>query len=398
LPFEPPGSNPPERALKRPLQAKEAAEKLAKCVAKCGGRSSLQVMRTSDHTQDDLFCAKTLEQLVPDDHRLRRLRPLVDEAMKQMQPYFGKLYSHTGRPGIAPERLLRALLLQVLYGVHSERRLMEELACHMAWRWFVGLGLNEEVWDVTVFTKNRERFLQGDVAQRWLAAVVRMLQQRRLLDEEHFSVDATLIGAHAGEQSYQPKANPPGPGAGSGRRGELLKRDTHESKTDPDAQLYRKSKRAAFQLAYLGHLVMENQHGLIVAAAATKVSTGERRGARQLLEKVRRRMPVKTVGADGAYNERDFVEGLRDRHITAHVPAYVRSQRKDWMDPRLRRSRSYQLSQRIRKRIESCFGWLKQIGGQRRTRFRGEARVSWAFTFASAVFNLVRLTRLESTC
>jgi transposase len=353
-------------------------------------------MRTADHTQDDLFCAVTLEELVPAHHRLRKLRPLVDEAMKQLQPKLRKLYSHTGRPSIAPERLLRAMLIQVLYGVRSERRLMEELACHMAWRWFVGLSLNEAVWDVTVFTKNRERFLRGDVAQQWLQAVVRMLQQRQLIDEEHFSVDATLIGANAGEQSYQPKKNPPR--TGSGRRGELLKRDTHESRTDPDAQLYRKSKRAAFQLSYLGHLVMENQHGLIVGAAATKVSTGEKRGARQLLEKLKRRMGVKTVGADGAYNEKDFVEALREQHITAHVPAYVRAKRKDWMEPKVRRSKAYQMSQRIRKRIESCFGWLKEMGGQRRTSFRGEARVSWAFTFASAALNLVRLIGLEPEC
>jgi transposase len=355
-------------------------------------------MRTTDHTQDDLFCAKTLEQLVPSEHRLRKLRPLVDEALREVQPKLRRLYSHTGRPSIAPERLLRALLLQVLYGVRSERRLMEEMTCHMAWRWFVGLSLNEAVWDVTVFTKNRERFLRGDIAQQWLAAVVRMLQQRRLIDEEHFSVDATLIGAHASEQSYQPKQNPPAAGSGSGQRGDLLKRDTHESPTDPDAQLYRKSKRTGFQLAYLGHLVMENRHGLIVAAAATKVSTGERSAARQLLEKLRRRMRVSTVGADGAYNERDFVEALRERNITAHVPAYVRRKRKDWMEAKLRRSKAYRLSQRIRKRIESCFGWLKEMGGQRRTRFRGEARVSWAFTFATAALNLVRLSGLENKC
>lgn len=355
-------------------------------------------MRTHDHTQDDLFCAKTLEQLVPSDHRLRKLRPLVDEAMQQLQPRFRKLYSHTGRPSIAPERLLRALLLQVLYGVRSERRLMEELACHMAWRWFVGLSLNEDIWDVTVFTKNRERFLRGDLAQQWLGAVVRMLQQRRLIDEEHFSVDATLIGANAGEQSYQPKPNPPAPGSGSGRRGELLKRDTHESSTDADAQLYRKSKRAAFQLAYLGHLVMENRHGLIVAAAATKVSTGERRGSTDLLRKLKRRMPVATVGADGAYNEREFVETLRRRRIQAHVPAYVRAKRKDWIGEKVRGTEAYRNSQRVRKRIESCFGWLKEMAGQRRTKFRGEARVSWAFTFASAALNLVRLSRLASTC
>lgn len=355
-------------------------------------------MRTPDHTQDDLFCAVTLEDLVPPTHRLRKLRPLVDEAMKQLQPKFRKLYSHTGRPGIAPERLLRAMLIQILFGVRSERRLMEELACHMAWRWFVGLSLNEAAWDVTVFTKNRERFLRGDIARQWLAAVVKMLQQRQLIDEEHFSVDATLIGANAGEQSYQPKQNPPAPGAGSGRRGELLKRDTHESKTDPEAQLYRKSKRTGFQLAYLGHLVMENRHGLIVAAAATKVSMGERRGARQLLEKLKRGMGIKTVGADGAYNERDFVEPLRGQSIIAHVPAYVRAKRRDWVEPKVRASQAYRTSQRVRKRIESCFGWLKETGGQRRTRFRGERRVSWAFTFASAALNLVRLIGLKPKC
>ena len=351
-------------------------------------------MRTVDHTQDDLFCSKTLDELVPEQHRLRKLRPLVDEAMKPLRPKLSRLYSETGRPGIAPERLLRALLIQVLYGVRSERRLMEELACHMAWRWFVGLSLNEAVWDVTVFTKNRERFLKGDIAQQWLASVVRMLQQRRLIDEEHFSVDATLIGANAGERSYQPKSDPPK--SGSGWRGELLKRDTHESKTDPDAQLYRKSKRTGFQLAYMGHLVMENRNGLVVAAAATRVSKGERGAALDLLQRVKRRMRVKTVAADGAYNERDFVEGLQVQGIAAHVPAYVRAKRTDWIAPRVRQTAAYRASHRIRKRIESCFGWLKEVGGQRRTNFRGEAKVNWAFTFASAVLNLVRLVRLET--
>ena len=350
-------------------------------------------MRTDDHTQDDLFCAVTLETLVPQSHRLRKLRPLVDEAMKQLQPQLRKLYSHTGRPSIAPERLLRALLVQVLYGVRSERRLMEEIGCHMAWRWFVGLSLNEPVWDVTVFTKNRERFLEGEIARQWLQAVVRLLEQRQLIDRENFSVDATLIGANASERSYQPKNDPPT--RGSGGRGEFLKRDTHESRTDPDAQLYRKSKRTGFQLAYLGHLVMENKNGLIVAAAATKVSTGERRGAWQLLDKIKRRLRPRVVAADTAYNEKDFIAALDRRHIAAHVPAYVRRKRRDWVEPQIRRTAAYRLSQRIRKRIESCFGWLKQLGGQRKTRFRGEARVSWAFTFASAALNLVRLTNLD---
>jgi transposase len=351
-------------------------------------------MRSADETQDDLFCTKTLEELVPEGHRLRKLRPLVDEAMKPLKAKLARLYSETGRPSIAPERLLRALLIQVLYGVRSERRLMEELACHMAWRWFVGLSLNARTWDVTVFTKNRERFLEGDIAQQWLASVVKMLQQRRLIDEEHFSVDATLIGANASEKSYQPKADPPRTGSGWG--GEVLKRDTHESKTDPDAQLYRKSKRTGFQLAYLGHLVMDNRHGLVVAAAATRVSAGERGAAREMLRQLKRRMRPKTVGADGAYNEKDFVEGLREQGIAAHVPAYVRAKRADWVAAKTRRTAAYRASQRIRKRIESCFGWLKEVGGQRRTNFRGQARVSWTFTFASAVLNLVRLMRLEA--
>jgi transposase len=351
-------------------------------------------MRSADETQDDLFCTKTLEEMVPENHRLRRLRPLVDEAMKPLRCKLARLYSDTGRPGIAPERLLRALLIQVLYGVRSERRLMEELACHMAWRWFVGLSLNESVWDVTVFTKNRERFLDGDIAQQWLASVVQMLRQRQLLDEEHFSVDATLIGANASERSYQPKAEPPQTGSGWG--GEVLKRDTHESKTDPDAQLYRKSKRTGFQLAYLGHLVMDNRNGMVVAAAASRVSMGERRAALDLLRQVKRRMRVRTVGADGAYNEKDFVEGLRQRQIVAHVPAYVRVKRRDWVESKVRRTTAYRASQRIRKRIESCFGWLKDVAGQRRTNFRGQARVSWAFTFASAVLNLVRLVGLKT--
>ncbi len=324
-------------------------------------------MRPKDHTQDDLFCARTLEQLVPADHRLRQLRPLVDEAMQQIRPRLTKLYSHTGRPSIAPERLLRASLLQVLYGVRSERRLMEELSCHMAWRWFVGLSLNEDTWNVTVFTKNRERFLRGDIAQQWLAAVVKMLQQRRLIDEEHFSVDATLIGANAGEQSYQPKQNPPATGAGSGRRGELLKRDTHESKTDRDAQLYRKSKRARVSVG------LPRSPGDGKSTRADRGGNGQQGEAREN-GGVRAGCWSGWGGACGStrwaltglYNERDFVEPLRDRGITAHVPAY-RAKRRDWMESGLRSKAVYRNSQRVRKRIESCFGWLKEMGGQRRT-------------------------------
>ena len=221
-----------------------------------------------------------------------------------------------------------------------------------------------------------------------------MLQQRRLIDEEHFSVDATLIGANASEKSYQPKADPPQTGSGWG--GEVLKRDTHESKTDPEAQLYRKSKRTGFQLAYLGHLVMDNRNGLVVAAAATRVSTGERGAALEMLSKLKRRMRPRTVGADGAYNEKDFrAENCATRASPPmYRPMCAPNERTGWTN--LRRTAAYRASQRMRKRIESCFGWLKDVGGQRRTNFRGQARVSWAFTFASAVLNLVRLMGLEA--
>jgi transposase len=357
-------------------------------------------MRGANHTQDELFCTVSIESLIPADHPLRRIRTQADAALKRMAPQFEKMYSNMGRPGVAPERLLRALLLQVLYGFQSERRLMTELQYNFALRWFVGLTMGEPLWDVTVFTKNRGRFLTSEVAQEWLKSIVREARQQDLLDEEHFSVDGTLIQAWASERSYQPKRNPPGPGCGTGRRGTLLKRDLYESSTDPDARIFRKSFQQRWMLGYIGNLVSENRNGLIVASEVNLASkTSERESALKLLARVRRllrkrgRRKTLTVGADKAYHEQDFVTGVRDMKIEPHIGAY-RRQRIDMVGAEVRETAAYQDSLRKRKWIERCFSWLKGPGRQRRTRFRGLRRVDWSFTFAAGVYNLLRMTRL----
>ncbi len=354
-------------------------------------------MRIPDHSQEELLYAVSIETLIPSDHPLRAIRQRCDQALDRMQPLFATMYSHTGRPAIAPERLLRALLLQVLYGYRSERRLMQEMQYNFALRWFVGLTMSEQPWDVTVFTKNRERLLKHDLAQEWLQAVVLEAHAGNLVDEDHFSVDGTLLQAWASEKSYQPKDDPPAPGQGSGRNGRLQRRDLYGSKTDADARLYRKSRREPYRLSYLGHLVTENAHGLIVASAATHASaTGERDAAKTMLQKVkhlwgnaRRRI---TVGADKAYHQQDFVEALEQLRMEPHIGAY--RTRTDLIGEAVRRTRRYRTSMARRKWIERCFAWIKGPAGLRQTRFRGLARVGWNFTFAAGAYNLLRITRL----
>jgi len=361
-------------------------------------------MRSADHMQHELFCTISLEALVPTDHPLRAIRRLADRALERMEPAFAKLYSTTGRPGVPPEQLLRALLLEVLYGYRSERRLVEELGYNFALRWFVGLGVSQSPWDVTVFTKNRERFLNADLAQHWLQAVVLEAHQAKLLDEDHFSVDGTLIQAWASERSYRPKANPPA--RGSGRHGKLLKRDVMESSTDPEARMYRKSAHDSFRLSYQGHVAMEHAHGLIVASTLTPCSTrAEREAAASLLHRIRGwRAAVRnrthasswqpTVTADTAYHEQDFVERARELGFEPHLPAWQRRPRPDLIGDQVRSSDLYRQNRQRRKWVERCFGWLKQAAGQRQTHFRGVRRVAWGFDFAVGVYNLVRLTKL----
>ena len=353
-------------------------------------------MRGTDHSQSFLFSYRTLEQRVPAGHPLRALKPLVEEALRGLRPHWRRLYSKYGRPSIPPERLLRALLLQVLFSVRSERRLMEELDYNLLFRWFVGLEMDEAVWDVTVFTKNRDRLLEGEIAQGFFAQVLKQAECRKLISHEHFTVDGTLVEAWAGEKSYRPKQDPPP--RGSGRGGALLLRDTHASTTDPQARLFRKNANGPLKLSYQAHAVSENRNGLIVASAVSLASTkAERTVGLALLRKLKKkqRFAVKTVGADKAYNEQDFVEGLRELRIEAHVPFY-RANRRDWAAPAMRESKGYAISQNKRKWVERCFGWLKQIGGQRKTKFRGTQRVGWMFTFAAAVYNLVRIRNLAA--
>ena len=357
-------------------------------------------MRSPDQKQPEMFFTFSIEELIPTDHPLRSIRKRADAVLQRMTAELNGLYAQRGRPGIAPEQLLRALLLQVLYGFRSERRLMEEMRYNFALRWFVGLTMSEEPWDVTVFTKNRRRFLEGNVAQQWLRAVVMEAHEAKLIDEEHFSVDGTLIQAWASEKSYRPKDHPPN--RGTGRGGKLLKRDLYESSTDSDARLYRKSARDPFRLSYLGHLSIENGNGLIVASTVTQSATSsERQAATRLLKEIKElgqrlgwKMRRLTVAADTAYHEQDFVTAVQELGIEPHLPAWPRRKRPDWIGEALRQTKRYQLSRIRRKWIERCFAWLKGPAGQRQTRFRGVDRVAWSFDFAAGVYDLLRMMKL----
>jgi len=357
-------------------------------------------MRGEDKASGALFSYLSLEERVPETHPLRRIRSIVDSALEALSGEFEALYSQVGRPSIPPEKLLRALLLQAFYTVRSERQLMEQLDYNLLFRWFVGLGMDGAVWDPTVFSKNRDRLLQGDVAQKFLSAVLSQPRVKSLLSSEHFSVDGTLIEAWAGHKSFKPKDGPPDKPGGSGGRnaersfhGEQRTNDTHASTTDSEARLYRKSHAQGAELCFMGHLLMENRNGLIVGAELTQATgTAEREAALSLLagRGSRRRA---TVGADKAYDTSDFVRDLRDIRVTPHV-AQNDTYRRSAIDDRTTRHPGYAVSQVIRKRIEEPFGWMKTIAGLRQTKHRGTARVGWMFSLAAAAYNLIRLPKL----
>lgn len=352
-------------------------------------------MRGAEDKQQDLYSYGSLEERVAPDHPLRRIHKLAESALQKLARHFDDLYSDTGRPSIAPERLLKAMLLQVLYSIRSDRALMEHMDLHLGFRWFVGLSANEAVWDASTFSKNRERLLGGDIAREFLEAVLAEARQRHWLSEEQFSVDGSLIQAWASQASYQPKANPPAPGQGSGRRGELQKRDVFESQTDAEAFLFRKNGRGAFCLGYLGHVLSDARHGLIAGACVTQAMTkAEREAAVELVREVRYRRKRVRVAADKAYDEREFVRQMRALGATPQVAQYT-GQRSSAIDRRTTRHAGYQTAQQQRRRIERIFGWLKQVAGQRRTRFRGKDRVGWMFVFSAAAYNLVRMARLS---
>lgn len=350
-------------------------------------------MRGDDQPPDSMFSYVSPEQRVPRDHPLRPVRQLVDEILREMSREFDKLYASVGRPSIPPERLLRAQLLQIFYSIRSERLLMEQLDYNILFRWFVGLAMDEPIWDATVFTKNRDRLLNQDLARSFLRRVVE--RAARFMSDEHFTVDGTLIEAWASHKSFQRKDGPPD-GEGRDFHGEARKNDTHASKTDPDAKLYRRSNGREARLAYLGHLVIENRHGLIVEAMATTADgRAEREAAAQMLRgQVKRHgRRRRTLGADKAYDTHDFVEITRALGITPHVTQHT-TRRTSAIDGRTTRHTGYAKSQHARPRVEPAFGWLKTIGWLRKIKLRGLPKVDWLVVFASAAFNLRRLTTL----
>jgi transposase len=353
-------------------------------------------MRGDEKQQNDMYSYRTSEMRVPQDHPLRGLRRMCDEGLRQLSPSFDELYSSTGRPSIAPEMLLRALLLQALYSIRSERMLMEQLDYNLLFRWFVGLSMDAEVWDATVFTKNRERLIAGEVAQKFFAAVREQAERAGLLSDEHFTVDGTLIEAWASRRSYQPKPDPPQ--RGSGTRGRKLLRDTHESKTDPEARLYKRSTAAEAKPSYLGHVLTENRNGLVVETMVTESATkAEREAGLSMLGKLRRRGRA-TLGADKAYQEERFIAGLREQNIIPHVAEYAESKHwRNWIRKEEREHPGFARSQQKRKLVEQVFGWIKASAGMRRTKLRGRRRVDWMFRIAATAYNLLRIRKLLAT-
>ena len=350
-------------------------------------------MRGPDSQQDDMFSYLSPEKRVPADHPLRQIRALVDQILKEMSPQFSKLYSDIGRPSIAPERLLRALLLQIFYSIRSERLLMEQLDYNLLFRWFVGMSMDEGVWVATVFTKNRDRLLKHSVAQSFFQRVLKLAQN--FLSDEHFTVDGTLIEAWASQKSFQRKDG--GSGDGENFHGQKRRNETHASKTDPDAKLYRKSQGSEARLSYLGHTLVENRSGLIVGTYLTQADgTAERDAALLMLydKRKRSRKPI-SVGADKAYDTRDFVKALREMNITPHV-AQNMSNRKSAIDGRTTRHASYRISQAKRYWVEKPFGWMKSVGLLRKVKLRGRDKLWWLFTLTAAAFNLWRIPKLRA--
>ena len=326
---------------------------------------------------------------------------MVDEALKALSPIFSGLYSVYGRPSIPPEKLLRALLLQVLYTIRSERMLMEQLEYNLLFRWFVGLNMDEAVWVPTVFTKNRDRLWEGDIAEKFFQAVLTQARVTELLSDEHFSVDGTLIEAWASQKSFQRKGQPAPPPDDPGNptvdfHGETRSNETHESTTDPDARLARKSGGHEAKLAYCGNVMIENRHGLVVDTELLQCNgTVERDAAMLMVERVEGTERI-TLGADKGYDTKDFVQEMRGMHVTPHVTQNDKRPGGSAIDGRTTRHPGYQVSQRKRKRIEEVFGWIKTVGMLRKTRHRGLETVRWVFTFTATAYNLVRMRNLTS--
>jgi transposase len=357
-------------------------------------------MRGGDERSGELFSYVDVEARVRADHPLRAMRGIVNEALSALERDFAALYAPIGRPSIAPEKLLRAMLLQAFYSIRSERQLMERLEYDLLFRWFVGIGIDDRAWDHSTFSKNRDRLLEGDIAAKFLAAILAQPRVKTLLSSDHFSVDGTLIEAWASMKSFKPRDGSDEPPADGGRNGEAnfhgqkRSNETHASTTDPDARLYKKGAGKEAKLCFIGHGLMENRSALLVDACLTPADGhAERVAGLHMIEPRADRSQAITLGADKAYDAEDFVNELRSMKVTPHV-AQNTGGRRSAIDGRTTRHGGYAVSQRIRKRIEEAFGWIKTVAGQEKTRFRGVDRVGWAFTFAAAAYNLVRLPKL----
>lgn len=362
-------------------------------------------MRGGDIRTGELFSYVDLEDRVRRNHPLRAIRLIANEALAALGGEFAALYSPIGRPSIPPEKLLRAMLLQAFYSIRSERLLMERLEYDLLFRWFVGIGIDDAAWNHSVFSKNRDRLLEGDIAAKFLSAILAQAKVKALLSTDHFSVDGTLIEAWASMKSIKPKDGPKDgsgepPAAGGGRNaeadfhGDRRSNKTHASTTDPEARLYKKGKGKEAKLCFMGHGLMENRHGLLVDACLTQADGhAERVAALHMIEPRADRPRAITLGADKAYDTEDFVNELRSMKVTPHVTQNANG-RRSAIDGRTTRHRGYVVSLRIRKRIEEAFGWIKTIAGQDKTKFRGRDRVGWAFTLAAAAYDLVRLPKL----
>jgi transposase len=351
-------------------------------------------MRGDDIHQDSMFSYLSPEARVPKDHPLRPLRLMVNQALRELSGDFQAMYSSEGRPSIPPEKLLRALLLQVLFTIRSERLLMEQLDYNLLFRWFVGLSMDDSVWDHSTFSKNRERLIASDVALAFFERILKQAGAAGLLSDEHFTVDGTLIEAWASLKSFRPKEGPPPSSGGRNPevdfRGERRSNATHASTTDPEARLFTKSSGQTAKLCYMGHVLMENRHGLVTAPTLTLASgTAEREAAMAMLDTLPHcRM---TVGGDKYYDQWEFVRYLRQRGAVPHV---ARKSRGSALDGRTTRHATYAVSQRLRKLVEQIFGWAKTVGLLRKTRHRGRERVAWVWTFTLAAYNLVRMRNL----
>ena len=358
--------------------------------------------RGDDFQQDAMFSYLSPEQRVPADHPLRPIRQMVDTVLKRLSPRFEGLYAEGGRPSIPPEKLLRAWLLQCLYSVRSERLLMEQLDYNLLFRWFVGLNMDDPIWDFTVFSKNRERLLEADVARAFFAEIGELAREQGLLSDEHFTVDGTLIEAWAGQKRFQPRAGAQPPSDSDGGnpsvnfRGERRSNDPHASTTDADARLYKKAKGQEAKLAFLGHVLMENRNGLVVETRLTAATgTAEREAALEMIGAQRqRKRGGLTLGGDKNYDTREQVAALRELKVTPHVAQNTGRPGGSAIDQRTTRHAGYTVSQTKRPRVEEIFGWFKTVALMRKTRFRGLERVGWMFTWAAAAYNLVRTRNL----